>query len=796
MPGHPSLRLSGLTVTRGHFLLVGTRHPAGLLIFDLHGGGPPTLLPWPGGDQAGPFVFSADTAGGAWLLEQTPGSTRVWYLDASLRFSGAVWQQTDSRNAFPACADDAEGPEAVHLTSALPRYVSSQAARDIAAISDRAFLLLTPGNNQSSIRYVFDGVERASVALDETLLADSLEPPARVTGHALAVILDQAALPGRIDATLLVAGSGGNQAYAFSLRAEDTAFQLSPRPDFWPMRSYRGRGLVNHAGTVLYDLGDGLATRWVPLAPHPRRRFVERGELRGIVFDSGLPGCVWHRLLLDACVPPGTRLTVQTRAADRLDELPLESFSPPEPAPYLRADGAEIAFYSPLEEHEASGTWETLLQAAKGRWLEIAIRVEAGGRISPYFRSLRAYAPRFSYLAEYLPDVYQRDPKSAHFLDRFLSNVEGLFTSLEEHIAKAEGYFDPRIAPPEFLDWLAGWFGAKLDQDWDDTRRRLFIDHAEALYRWRGTEAGITALLSLAIDDCVDVALLAALKTGAPCACDRGGFQMRIVERFLVREYGGLALGDPTVTTTLAVTTVDADWEPAQGIEPLHAAWREFLVRSGVNASQDVELSPVEPLDADTAALWREFLSAQPFTYATVTADDTEFYRLFLAQRYLTVEALNTVHGRTGSNAWQSFDDVVLPAEDAFPTGGAPLIDWMRFATIALPIRASAHRFSVLVPTRPGEDSEARRLRLDRIAAIVQRAKPAHTSFDVLPFWALFQVGNARLGLDTQLGEGSRYTAIELGVTGVGQGVLAHGHPWNVQDRAVTGRDSVSEMKL
>jgi len=139
---------------------------------------------------------------------------------------------------------------------------------------------------------------------------------------------------------------------------------------------------------------------------------------------------------------------------------------------------------------------------------------------------------------------------------------------------------------------------------------------------------------------------------------------------------------------------------------------------------------------------------------------------------------------------------VALPGEGDFPDAGARLVDWMTFATLALPISANAHRFSVLVPAVPGEPETTRQLRMDKVAALIEREKPAHTEFDVQPFWALFQVGTARVGLDTILGEGSRYTAIQLGVTGMSEGTLAFGHPWNVADRAIAGRDRVSEIRL
>jgi hypothetical protein len=142
-----------------------------------------------------------------------------------------------------------------------------------------------------------------------------------------------------------------------------------------------------------------------------------------------------------------------------------------------------------------------------------------------------------------------------------------------------------------------------------------------------------------------------------------------------------------------------------------------------------------------------------------------------------------------------SFTVVPLPNENDFPSGGPRLFDWISFASLAVPIRDNAHRFTVLIPSSPSETAAQRNRRVDIVGAVVSRERPAHTDFEIKPFWALFQAGSARLGLDTALGEGARFTAIELGRTALGEGFLAYGHPWNVIDRAVVGRDAVAEVR-
>ena len=108
-PPLPSLPLlSGLTVTERHFLIAGTLQPSGLLIFDLHGGGPPVWQRWPDLVPFTPFDVAATPDGGAWVLDRPEGGgvARLWRLDRDLR----VVRATDEIDVLPPAVPDAFVP--------------------------------------------------------------------------------------------------------------------------------------------------------------------------------------------------------------------------------------------------------------------------------------------------------------------------------------------------------------------------------------------------------------------------------------------------------------------------------------------------------------------------------------------------------------------------------------------------------------------------------------------------------------------------------------------------------------
>jgi hypothetical protein len=119
----------------------------------------------------------------------------------------------------------------------------------------------------------------------------------------------------------------------------------------------------------------------------------------------------------------------------------------------------------------------------------------------------------------------------------------------------------------------------------------------------------------------------------------------------------------------------------------------------------------------------------------------------------------------------------------------------MEFVGTALPIHRAAHQFRVLVPVDPDTDVAVQRQRLDVARRVVETQKPAHTAFEVLPYWAAFRAGTVRTGLDTVLGKGSRYSPLLVGDGALAENTVGAAHPQNLPDRRVVGRDSAESSR-
>jgi phage tail-like protein len=806
-PAPTPAQLSGLAVTEDHYLVVGTLDPAGLLLFDLHAGGPPQQVLWPQTVPFVPFDMAPRPGGGVWILDRDHRC--YWALD---RYFRVIPQDQAEMTVEPEQLDDFQpvDREITRRTPArtFPSGITLGAASPLAgydpiaieALPDGTVLILDrhPGAAFSQVyRYRFGQQVGEPVSTEAVLdvVEDGTQPDFHLLGHDFAFVPEHTGAGGKVLDRLYIAGAEGNQTFAFHLSQHDEQLVLEALTQFLPMRLFGGKGLVAAGNEVYYDFDD----RWIPLVAQRRPRYVAEATLETPLqeprhaFDGGEPDCVWHRLMLDGCLPPDTEVRVWSRAAN--DESSLASTAwQAEPRLYLRSDGSELPF---MQRRTAAGdgTWELLLQGARGRYLQLRLRLTGNARTTPRLRALRVYYPRFSYLEHYLPAVYREESEPASFLERWLANLEGFYTAIEDKIAAAQILFDVRSAPSETLTWLACWFGVALDPAWDDARRRLFIEHAMDFFQYRGTIRGLQMALRLALDECAD----ATIFTDRP-ALPRRSSGIRIVEKFRTRRTPGVVFGDPTDLGAPQLAVQTDRWLPAQGGSVLNRRYTDFREPPGLVPGQLIEFPTTAPTDAAEAAAWQQFALSTLGFVPSATSADLRRWQDFLRRRYRRIEALNDAYLLSGSSRLAAFTQVQLP--ERLPPDGAPLLDWYQFEGVVLAMHRTAHRFTVLlpVPRTRAQQPAIPQQQLDLARRIGELEKPAHTVFDLRFYWAMFRIGEVRLGEDTLLDRGSRapelMPSMVLGQGYLAESFLAPGHPHDVADRYILGREPLSRGAL
>jgi phage tail-like protein len=92
-----------------------------------------------------------------------------------------------------------------------------------------------------------------------------------------------------------------------------------------------------------------------------------------------------------------------------------------------------------------------------------------------------------------LPGVYQED----FFAMRFTAAFDDVLAPAISTLDCLDAFVDPLLTPPDFLEWLAGWVGALLDERAPESRRRALVAGAVDLHRRRGTVAGLQAHLEV-----------------------------------------------------------------------------------------------------------------------------------------------------------------------------------------------------------------------------------------------------------------------------------------------------------
>jgi phage tail-like protein len=94
---------------------------------------------------------------------------------------------------------------------------------------------------------------------------------------------------------------------------------------------------------------------------------------------------------------------------------------------------------------------------------------------------------------DYLPVIFH----DGDFMSRFLLIFQSMWEPLEQRQDHLAMYIDPRTSPASFLEWLAAWLGITVGPRFAEGRLRALLSEAVELYRWRGTNYGLTRMIEV-----------------------------------------------------------------------------------------------------------------------------------------------------------------------------------------------------------------------------------------------------------------------------------------------------------
>ncbi|MET9973473.1 phage tail protein I [Streptomyces microflavus] len=104
-------------------------------------------------------------------------------------------------------------------------------------------------------------------------------------------------------------------------------------------------------------------------------------------------------------------------------------------------------------------------------------------------------------IGELLPALYADDDLA----QRFTAGLDTVLAPVLSTLDNLPAYFDPALAPADFLPWLATWVGVDIDRAWPQELQRAVVARAVELHRWRGTRRGLVDHLRLCFGVHADV---------------------------------------------------------------------------------------------------------------------------------------------------------------------------------------------------------------------------------------------------------------------------------------------------
>ena len=326
--------------------------------------------------------------------------------------------------------------------------------------------------------------------------------------------------------------------------------------------------------------GRGVCETEIEQPPKPSRH--RKGQLLTRVIDSGIPRCRWHRVQVDADVPPGTGLSISVSTSE--EEKPDEQGDPSQEMGW-ETFPAGVPHHMDWSQ-VVTGSRDFLVQQPPGRYLFLRMRLTGDGKATPLVRRVRLDFPRLTSMNQ-LPAVYRQNPEAEDFTERFLSLFDASIADLDRAIERYPALLDPEGIPAEVLPWLGSFLDVTFDRAWETSKRRKILRAVPELYRWRGTISGLTESIKLVFDVEPTIQELASERVWG--ALGRAGTQLGAV-RLFGKARARFRLGSSALSKTPLRSFGKPDDDPLNAqafrfrvlVPPLAQAtklWRERLQR-------------------------------------------------------------------------------------------------------------------------------------------------------------------------------------------------------------------------
>ncbi len=206
---------------------------------------------------------------------------------------------------------------------------------------------------------------------------------------------------------------------------------------------------------------------------------VASGTLLVGPLDAG-EGDVWERVWVEAEMPAETSVLLEMAGSN-------DSTTKLEDLDWFESPSLDVLLRTLVHKDGKR------FNESRFIWLRITL-ASHDGRSTPQLLQVQASTPQPSYLG-YLPAIYRRDEAATGFLERWLALFRSELGDWDRALEELPRQFDARTVNEADIDKLATWLALDLPTRMHSSERRQLLADAQALYRQRGTPAGLREMV-------------------------------------------------------------------------------------------------------------------------------------------------------------------------------------------------------------------------------------------------------------------------------------------------------------